>query len=404
MNTSKNSYGVQQRTPLTSTNKQRPQSDSFVLRHIYDDHSLTFGDIKRIFLLASNGCLHATQKIDGSFLSFSWDDESNQVVVARTNGEIFVGGLTKQQMYEKYSSQFCIKRGIRDAFCEAIDVLTELFREHTSVFKDKSIWLPIEVVYTNPDHTICYDTKNIVFHETPVQFFDKTTRKINQYALNISLQDIFENRTTINDWTIHHPLFVTLTSYDIAQLKIPYEQFVYDLEYWMYLYDLTYENTVQDFLFMRALRLLDDELITTTQVVDEIVKRILKLENYKNTTQLKKLDKSIDYHLYIDNKSFFNEILFPIRHIIDTFEHSFISLIDCPIKGDVSITENILLQTLASEQYTESLKIHSKYLLDTKQIFPLEGFVFSFNDKYYKSTGQFAAINQILNIARKQPR
>ena len=62
------------------------------MNHLYDNHGLTFGGIKKIFTAAAEGQLEGTEKTDGQNLFISYSVPERQVKAVRNKGDIKKGG------------------------------------------------------------------------------------------------------------------------------------------------------------------------------------------------------------------------------------------------------------------------------------------------------------------------
>ena len=81
------------------------------LWHLYDNPNLTFGDLKKILSLASQGRLESgSEKLDGQALHVTW--EGGELRAARNKGDIKSGGMNASQLAAKFKG----RGAVYDAF------------------------------------------------------------------------------------------------------------------------------------------------------------------------------------------------------------------------------------------------------------------------------------------------
>jgi len=408
---------VQQNQHSTSLNNQQVVQQS-KLFHVLDDHSLTFHDLEDIFFLAWHNKLeNCTQKIDGSFLWFTYKSSMQQIRVARSNKEILVGGLNRRELFQKYSSKFCIERGIRQIFDMAICSLDELFfnkGEDEDVFDNGKIFFPVEIVYPNTDHTILIDSLNLVFHQYPIINSDLQESKISrQHEL---FQIILDSYTvwgkSINNFKIHFPI-KTIVKSGLEKYEI-LNKFSNDLSNLLSELNLTKSNTIEDYVRKRMEQYFSNHTRFISSRSDDTIKaiinRILHVKGCRNLTYLKQIVKNgpqFDLSKYIDNKLFMHKMLQPLENVFNVYAHQLLQHIDPVIKGSVTMTQINVSNVINDQQWKaldaipDEFQIYTEKLKSVNNIIPLEGVVFFYKEKYYKITGYFAAANQLLNLKRK---
>jgi hypothetical protein len=87
------------------------------MSHLYDNRELTFAKLKEIFTAASSGELEGTEKTDGQNLYISYSVKTGQAKAARNKGNIKEGGMTAEQLADKFAG----RGGLTEAFVESFE-------------------------------------------------------------------------------------------------------------------------------------------------------------------------------------------------------------------------------------------------------------------------------------------
>ena len=91
------------------------------MSHLYDNRELTFGKMKEIFEAASSGKLKVAEKTDGQNLFVSYNVTQGRARAVRNKGELVKGGLSPEELAEKFRGRGAIEK----AFVEAFDVFEQ---------------------------------------------------------------------------------------------------------------------------------------------------------------------------------------------------------------------------------------------------------------------------------------
>jgi len=417
MNTSNNSSGELQNQPsISSTNNQLVPLRQSKLFHVLDDNSLTFEDIEDIFFLAWHNKLEdCTQKIDGSFLWFTYKSSTQEIRVARSNKEVLLGGLTRSELFRKYSSEFCVESGIQQIFDNVVCVLHDLvyLYHNKDIFDDGNIFFPIEIVYPNKDHTILIDSLNIVLHQYPVINSDLQESKINEqheiFQINCN-----KNIVWVSNIFVYNPIKALVSSKTKFKKYEILNKFSNDLLSLLRKLNLKKSNTIKDYLRKRMEQYFSshNRFISSRSddTIQAIINRILHVKGCRNITYLKQIVKNgpqFDLSKYIDNKLFMHKMLQPLEDVFNNYTHQLLQHIEPVIKGSVTMTQINVSNIINDDRWKtldlipDELQIYTEKLKSVDNIIPLEGIVFFYKGKYYKMTGYFAAANQLLNLQRK---
>lgn len=136
------------------------------MAHPYDDHSLSFGDVKEIIARALGGYLDieaaVTEKTDGQNIQVTY--KNGQIGFARNKGTV-INPMSVQEIQEKFGG-----RGpISDAFGNAAEDLAEAFtrvnpQTLNNIFKNGRVFANMEIIYPATKNVISYDVAVLQFH------------------------------------------------------------------------------------------------------------------------------------------------------------------------------------------------------------------------------------------------
>ena len=156
------------------------------MSHIYDNPSMTFGQIKDIMTKASAGQLeNVTEKTDGQnlFVSYKLSDGTQRWVSeeavrsARNKGDIKNGGMTPEQLATKFAGRGALEAAFTNAFrafAKTVDKFSD--EEKLKLFgPDTNIYYNAEVMDPANPNVINYDTKTFLIHRAGHAEYDKET-------------------------------------------------------------------------------------------------------------------------------------------------------------------------------------------------------------------------------------
>ena len=152
------------------------------MAHPYDDHGLTFNEMKEIVSRALEGRLDieeaVTEKTDGQNIFVTW--KNNEIGFARgvstiinpmTTSEIIADFQRKQQkaIAEKGAEAGVNYQRVVDAYQACAEDLTEAFRmipadKLNQIFKNGRIFANMEIIYPATKNVIAYDKAHLQFH------------------------------------------------------------------------------------------------------------------------------------------------------------------------------------------------------------------------------------------------
>jgi hypothetical protein len=411
------------------------------MAHPWDDHSLSFGDMKEIVARALEGRLDieqaVTEKTDGQNIFVTW--KNNEIGFARGSGTIINPMTTsaiiadfqrKQQkaIAEKGAEAGANYQPVVDAYKACAEDLTQAFNaipENTlaQIFKNGLVFANMEIIYPATKNVIAYDKAHLQFHNL-VEYDEKgkvvetdltggaIMQKIIQDA-NAHMQKTFSfippqriKLGPVYDFEDQQAAFFN----EIAQLQAKFNLKETDVisEY--------HKSWWRDVIKSKAQQLgynIPDEL------VDTLMYRWSFNDKSTNISILKKQIANPEFLAWVDefDKKDFKQFK---KQNLEPFESIFLRL-------GVLVLQNATNYLAANPDKTvQEIKTELAQLIKDLQvkgdaatiqklehelrriqklggfdaIVPTEGVVFTFQGNTYKMTGAFAPVNQLLGVLK----
>ena len=396
------------------------------LQHLYENPSITFGEIKQIFKKINDGKMLVTEKCDGQNLLLSYSVTEGKTKAARNNNHLLQGGISSNRINE-LAENIDFQKSIMEAFSSfeetvkklSLEEQIEIFGPNTNYYYNTKLQDP------NNSNVFKYDTKKICIHRTGHLLNNKYNGVITEDILAdqfnrleevINKQIITENITdkfvvTINPIRNIQPL-KNKTCYETAMHKLQSEMLVSKM---------TDKSSLAEYILERMDREITNivpELTKEAKVI--LLKRLMKVKEVTAKNVYKVLNETNNSHLIekvkniIDNEGkLHKKCISPIEEVITEYgagvlnEFSSFSIKD-------PITENIRIKRKLKEIITAvnmSNDIQAKTFINNQLArmknfdntnLTCEGIVFKFNGDVYKMTGFFSPLNQILGMTKYQ--
>ena len=411
------------------------------MAHPWDDHGLTFNDIKEIVSRALEGRLDieqaVTEKTDGQNIFVTWKNNeigfargSGTIINPMTTSEIIADFQRKQQkaIAEKGAEAGANYQPVVDAYQACAEDLTEAFTaipENTlnQIFKNGRVFANMEIIYPATKNVIAYDKAHLQFHNL-VEYDEKgkvietdltggaTMQKIIQDA-NAHMQKTFSfippqriKLGRVYDFEDQQAAFFN----EITQLQTKFNLKETDLisEY--------HKSWWRDVIKSKAQQLGYD---ITDELVDTLMYRWSFNDKSTNISILKKQIANPEFLAWVDefDKKDFKQYK---KQNLEPFESIFLRL-------GVLVLQNATNYLAANpDQTVQEIKTELAQLIKDLQakgdvatiqkleqelrriqklggfdaIVPTEGVVFTFQGNTYKMTGAFAPVNQILGVLK----
>jgi hypothetical protein len=388
------------------------------LMHLYDNRSLTFGEIKKIIIDASKASLsQVTEKMDGMNLVFTYDLQDKVVRVAR-GSSIKSGGMTAADLASKFRG-----RGqVEAAFNTAYEVLTKALKSLSTDVKRRvfgaagNVWYSMEIIYVENPNVIQYDSNNIVFHGWPV--FEKDTvgnvrLSRDETGVEILTDHLEKMQASIDatGWYVRGPSLVrmqklsdgsilndTLIKLNNAMMTGRVKD---DDTILQYLKNMYYEE-------VRMLRL-------SSQLSAAIVSRCVEEPGCPSLIDIKKMSNKMSHSnivtfvksspamtktfmlpIEIAINGFAIEILKGLKSTLVSDSSSEVMRLRSEVQGAIASIEGQGVPADIEKLHRQLQRLGSIDNITS----PMEGIVFRYKGNAYKFTGAFAAANQILGLLK----
>ena len=403
------------------------------MAHPYDDHGLTFNEMKELIARALEGQLDieeaVTEKTDGQNLQVTW--KNGQVGFSRNKGTI-VNPLSTEELITKFEG----RGDISDAFREAGQDLQAAFnkidsKKLDSIFKNGTVFANMEIIYPKSKNIINYDKAHIQFHNL-IEYRIGTNAKgkptVDKVQTDMTggalIQKIIEdaNAHMQNTFSFIPPQKIKLgriADFEDQQAALFAEVDQLKTQFGLKETDLISEYHRawwRDVITTKAQELgydisddLRDTLVDRWAFDDKstsIVAVKKQIENPEFTEWVDSFDKK-------DFKSYQKQNMEPFESIFLRLGALVLSnvsqvLAADPSKSTQEIKRDIatVIKQVQSSKDPEILKTVETQLKRIEKlggldrIVPIEGIVFTFKGNTYKLTGAFAPVNQLIGILK----
>ena len=411
------------------------------MAHPWDDHGLTFNDVREIVSRALSGRLDieeaVTEKTDGQNIQITW--KNGEIGFARGKGtiinpmttpEIIADFLRKQQkaIDERGAAAGADYQRVVDAYRATAEDLTQSLRsipeeKLNQIFKNGRVFANMEIIYPATKNVIAYDKAHLQFHNL-VEYDEKGNVVETDLTGGAMMQKIIQdaNAHMQNTFSFIPPQRIKLGRvYDFEDQQAA---FYNEIDQLRNRYGLKDTDLLSDYH-----KAWWQDIIQTKakEVGYEIPDTILTALIYRWTfedksTNISVLKKQIDNPEFVawvdafdkkDFKQYRKQNLEPFESIflrlgVLVLQNATNYLATNPTKTVQDIKTELAqlikdLQTKGDEATLTKLKHELgriQKLGGFDAIVPTEGVVFTYQGNTYKMTGAFAPVNQILGVLK----
>lgn len=390
------------------------------IMHLYEDYDLTYDHLKTIIEKLSTNQIQCTEKTDGVNIYFG--SKLGKTKAVRNKSEFKLGGLDKQQFGQKeFEGGNNIKQIFNSAFNSfdrSVSNLTDL--EKQDIFgSNGEIYLNCEVI-SGKTNVIPYDQSLIMIHRSGHKKFDETTGMLSilpeeenvrlSKTIELLVPKLNENLSNSNFKVIQTPFKTLNQTTDNIEVDEALREMVK--------YGFSEGMTIKEFLHIRVLRKVNEE-IKNNKISEQLTNKILDLPTNEIVLSnvgidKEQLKKSIN-SLLSSKELIKKEAIKPLEDSI----HKIGVVLLSNQKSDFINDEQKAIEIIKNEVETSINKIQTLYAQDEKKIqkasreiekigniqninSTIEGIVFQINNKVYKLTGNFAPINQLVNLTESK--
>ena len=395
------------------------------MAHPYDDHGLTFNEMKELVSRALEGRLDieeaVTEKTDGQNIQVTWKD--GQIGFARNKGTV-INPMSVQELQDKFGG-----RGpISDAFGGAAEDLAEAFAqinadELNKIFKNGRVFANMEIIYPATKNVISYDVAVLQFHNL-VEYDEKANVVETDMTGGATLQRIIQdaNAHLQKTFSFIPPQRIKLGRvYDFEDQQAA---FFNEIEQLRQRYNLKETDRVTEYhkaWWADVIRTKAQELgyQIPENVLTALIYRWAFNDKSTNIAMLKKQIENTEFATWVTE---FDKKDFKVyqKQNMEPFETIFLRLGAVVLKNaenflaanpskSVQELKNELAQLIQELQASNDVATIKKLEQELRRIqklggfeaiVPTEGIVFVYGGHTYKLTGAFAPVNQLLGVLK----
>ena len=411
------------------------------MAHPWDDHGLTFNDVREIVSRALEGRLDieqaVTEKTDGQNIFVTWKD--GQPGFARNKGTV-INPMTPEQIvadFERKYRESVEKNGVEgsegykqivEAYRACAEDLTESLNKIPAdklqqIFKNGRVFANMEIIYPATKNVIAYDKAHLQFHNL-VEYDDKGNVVETDLTGGALMQSVIQDANAHMQKTFSFipPQRIKMGRvYDFEDQQAAFFNEIDQLER---KYNLKDTDPISDYhkaWWADVIRTKATEL--GYQIPDSVLNTLIYRWAFDDkSTNIAMLKKQIDNPQFAewvtefdkkDFKSYRKQNLEPFESIflrlgVLVLQNASNFLAANPSKTVQEIRTE-LAQLIRELQANPNPAILSKLQLELKRIerlggfdaiVPAEGIVFTYQGNTYKMTGAFAPVNQILGVLK----
>jgi len=388
------------------------------MSHLYENPKLKFSDIKEIFRKAGVGELEGTEKTDGQNLFISYDLASSEARAARNKGNIAKGGMNAAELAQKFGGRGSLEIAFTEAFSafeKAVQTLSDeeildLFGESADIFYNAEIQDP-----RNPN-VIQYSIPTLNIHRVghvkvedgkPVSTDDVSSdlvAKLENAIEKIKEKDVLDNfRIQVN-------AVRRLEKFDNENIA---NEFINRLESLISDAGLSDSNTIGDYLTLKIVPMIvEDFPLIPEEKLTLLMKRLFEGTSVKLNDIKEGLPKEAQQQVSAASKKlgkYFKKAVKPLEMLVHQFAveilKNFQSAFVLDNKEEVQRLQKEVSDAISAirgsgvEEAIGILNTQLEKLVDAEGVSTAaEGFVFDYDGKTYKFTGNFAPANQLLGL------
>ena len=387
---------------------------------VYENLDLTFKQIKDIFIKSANGQITGTEKTDGQNIFISFSVPLQKAKGARNNSNIKTGGLTAEEMKEKFAGRGALEETFADSihmFEEAVKTLSE--DEQVKIFgPDTNIFYNCEVQDIRTANVIRYDFPTLNIHEVGHAWHSKITgHKMPEVDISSNVAElervleVYKDRFQTEKFRImKNPIRTLMGMKDKTFLK----NTIARLETEINKAGISDNQTLGEYQKSRFISLISKAYKIDDQQLLEILygKVSGTAKGLPNSPALKKQYPQFSNQIEVilqKSKEISEACIKPVEMIIHDFSVEILKTLESAFVVDntkevsrlKAEVENAIrvIQNSNNEPAMEHLKKQLEKLKSADNVYSAtEGFVFTYEGEAYKFTGNFTPINKLLGL------
>lgn len=398
--------------------------------HLFEDGSMTFGDLKEIFKQLFSGEIEISEKTDGQALAVTYKD--GEIKAAR-NKKTLKNPMSISELEEKYDGRGEIKNAFVNSMKDisnAIKTLSE--KEIKSIFNDGHNYMAFEIIYPPTKNVIYYGNRCLIqLHG--VNIYDENFNKISEdKSIAKKLYNLLKKHNALNQEKFEISNDAKLKIKNSKTARESLDDILNKLE--KIQGNNSDETTLSEYINNKYKDIIIDYAKKSNIDIsnaDELIENLAKKMSNLNTTSLsineiKKMAisngidaNSEEYKKFIsslkDTKDVVNQkLIFPIESLIVYTGMQLMENLIGYVSADRNESSKELVKYLEEQikflkknknnLSPNALKTMNKNLEKLKNFGKtstgVEGIVFLYKGRVYKMTGNFGVINQLLGIIK----
>ena len=395
------------------------------MAHPWDDHGLTFNDMKEIVSRALEGRLDiesaVTEKTDGQNIQVTW--KNGQIGFARNKGTI-INPMSVQEIQDKFGG-----RGpISDAFGNAAEDLAEAFMrvpqdKLNQIFKNGRVFANMEIIYPATRNVIAYEVAVLQFHNL-MEYDEQGNLVETDLTGGATLQGIIKDANAHLQKTFSFIPPQQIKIGKISNFEDQQAAFFDEIAQLQNRYGLKETDRVTEYHkeWWRDVIASQAEKMGFN-IPDDILNILIhRWAFFDKSESMAALKKRIDNPEFLNWVQEFdkNEFKRYYKQNMEPFETLFLRLGAVALKNatnflaanpsnTVQTIKQEMAQLIQELQNNPNPQTVAKLELELKRIeklggfdaiVPSEGVVFTYGGNTYKLTGAFAPVNQILGVLK----
>lgn len=389
------------------------------LAHLYENGSLRFSDIKKIFDQAASGELEGTEKTDGQNLFVSYSVQTGRAKAARNKGNIKAGGMDIQQLTQKFAGH--ANDNLSKSFSHALlmfERIVQTFDTQTQIKifgSDANVYYNAEIMDSRTPNAIVYDINTLLIHRTGHAEFDRETGNAkdvdvekNAMFLEQALEAYEDDGKT--NYQVKMNAVQKLRGLDD---DAPLKTAISEIDGILSEVGLKDDATISEFLIARLEPMVKNSIDHLPEAAEKLLlQRILGVKGVTFNKVVKGVtpqQKEAVRALVKNAKQLMKEAVWPIERIIHNFSVEILRgwqsafILDNNKETD-RIRDELgqaiqAIKNSGNEEAMAILQLQLKKIQHLENISTAaEGFVFTFRGQPYKFTGNFAPTNQLVGL------
>ena len=383
------------------------------MAHIYDYTDLTLAEVKDIITNLFSGKVEdVTEKLDGMNMQCTVNNDGN-VVFIRNKKDLNspTGGMSLDDVIAKWAG----KEHVSKIYTDACNTITKVFKKIGKEFfnpnKDTKILANCECIGSGKTNIILYSNAQVDFHNLWVYTRDPETGEWKKSDVTTKGLDTLEKACDGIDGAQLTPKVIIRVTEKSDELADKFNQKIEEV---FKDAGCSTSDTIEDYKKSRFYDLCSKKhkwILQNKQGAEALYNRWFNDDKSFSLKEIKKIYKdNLDDLANVDYKQIVAECMRPLDTFFGNLGNAIIRLCDGLVNaGDESATIEALRDDLAD--ITDKVRKEGSVELNDKltnqlnrlaelgdQINASEGIVFKYGDRLMKSTGSFAAVNQILGI------